>query len=108
MERAARRALVHADRSARLREAMAARMLVAWAVAGGPIPVPEAIRACQQLVEVADREHPAVLASAATLRAMLGEIDDARVSCRPCAGAGHRTDARAVADDDSCARPGER
>jgi hypothetical protein len=35
LEQAARHALVHADRSARLREAMAARMLVAWAVAGG-------------------------------------------------------------------------
>jgi len=57
---------------------MAARILVAWAVAGGPTPVPEAIRACEQLVEVADREHPVVLCSLATLRAMLGKIDDAR------------------------------
>jgi DNA-binding SARP family transcriptional activator len=78
MEQAARRALVHADRSARLREAMATRILVAWAVAGGPTPVPEAIRACERLVEVADREHPIVLSSLATLRAMLGEIDAAR------------------------------
>jgi ATP/maltotriose-dependent transcriptional regulator MalT len=57
---------------------MAARMLVAWAVAGGPTPLPEAIRACQQLVEVADREHSVVLSSLATLRAMLGKIDAAR------------------------------
>jgi hypothetical protein len=78
MEYAARQALAHADRSARLREAMAARILVAWAVAGGPTPVPEAIRACEQLVEVADREHPVVLCSLATQRAMLGKIDDAR------------------------------
>jgi DNA-binding SARP family transcriptional activator/tetratricopeptide (TPR) repeat protein len=78
MEHAARQALAHADRSARLREAMAARILVAWAVAGGPTPVPEAIRACEQLVEVADREHPVVLCSLATQRAMLGKIDDAR------------------------------
>jgi tetratricopeptide (TPR) repeat protein len=78
MKQAARRALLHADRSARLREAMAARILVAWAVAGGPAPVPDAIHACEQLVEVADREHPIVLSSLATLRAMLGEIDAAR------------------------------
>jgi DNA-binding SARP family transcriptional activator len=78
MERAARRALVHADRSARLREAMAARILVAWAVSSGPTPVPEAVRACEQLVEVADREHPVVISALATLRAMLGEIDAAR------------------------------
>jgi hypothetical protein len=57
---------------------MAARTLVAWAVAGGPTPVPDAIRACEGLVEVADREHPIVLSSLATLRAMLGEIDAAR------------------------------
>jgi tetratricopeptide (TPR) repeat protein len=57
---------------------MAARILVTWAVAGGPTPVPDAIRACEQLVEVADREHPIVLSSLATLRAMRGKIDDAR------------------------------
>jgi tetratricopeptide (TPR) repeat protein len=78
MEQAARRALLHADRSARLREAMAARILVAWAMAGGPTPVPEAILACERLVQVADREHPIVLSSLAALRAMLGEIDAAR------------------------------
>ena len=79
MERAARRALGHADRSARRREAMAARMLVAWAVAAGATPVPEAICVCEQLVDVAGREHPMVLSDLAVLRAMRGEIDDARV-----------------------------
>jgi tetratricopeptide (TPR) repeat protein len=79
MERAARRALDHADRSARRREAMAARMLLAWAVAAGATPVPEAIRVCEQLVDVAGREHPMVLSELAILRAMRGEIDDARV-----------------------------
>lgn len=78
MERAARLALVHADRSARRREMMAARMLVAWAIAAGPTPVPEAVRICEQLVEVAGREHPMVLSELAILRAMLGEFDDAR------------------------------
>lgn len=78
MERAARLALAHADRSARRREMMAARMLVAWAVTLGPTPVPKAISVCKQLVEVAGREHPMVLSDLATLRAMLGEIDDAR------------------------------
>jgi len=79
MERVAWRALAHADRSARRREAMAARMLVAWAVAAGATPVPEAIRVCEQLVDVAGREHPMVLSELAILRAMRGEIDDARV-----------------------------
>jgi tetratricopeptide (TPR) repeat protein len=79
MERVARRALGHADRSARRREAMAARMLVAWAVAAGATPVPEAICVCEQLVDVAGREHPMVLSELAVLRAMRGEIDDARV-----------------------------
>jgi tetratricopeptide (TPR) repeat protein len=79
MERAARRALIHADRSARRREAMAARMLVAWALTAGATPVPEAIRVCEQLVDVAGREQPMVLAELAILRAMRGEIDDACV-----------------------------
>ncbi|MGH2499896.1 MAG: hypothetical protein ACRDF0_07390 [Candidatus Limnocylindria bacterium] len=78
MEGAARLALAHADRSARRREMMAARMLAAWAVTAGPTPVTEAIRACEQFVEVAGREHPMVLSDLATLRGMLGEIDDAR------------------------------
>jgi len=78
MERAARRALVHADRSARRREAMAARMLVAWSVAAGPTAIPEAIRVCEQLVDVAGRQHPLVLSDLAMLRAMLGEVEDAR------------------------------
>jgi tetratricopeptide (TPR) repeat protein len=78
MEQAARLALAHADRSARRREMMAARMLVAWAVGAGPTPVQEAIRACEQLVEVAGREHPIVLSELAILRAMHGAIDDAR------------------------------
>jgi tetratricopeptide (TPR) repeat protein len=78
MERAARLALAHADRSARRREMMAARMLVAWAVVAGPTPVRGAISDCMQLVDVAGREHPMVLSDLATLRAMLGEIDDAR------------------------------
>lgn len=77
MERVARLALTHADRSARRREMMAARMLVAWAVGGGPSPVSEAIHVCEQLVEVAGREHPIVLSELAVLRAMLGELDDA-------------------------------
>lgn len=79
MERVARRGLAHADRSARRREEMAARMLVAWAAVAGPTPVPEAIRVCEQLVDVGGREHPMVLSDLAILRAMLGEIDDARV-----------------------------
>jgi len=54
-------------------------MLVAWAVAAGATPVPEAIRVCEQLVDVAGREHPMVLSELAVLRAMRGEIDDARV-----------------------------
>jgi ATP/maltotriose-dependent transcriptional regulator MalT len=54
-------------------------MLVAWAVAAGETPVPEAIRVCEQLVDVAGREHPMVLSELAILRAMRGEIDDARV-----------------------------
>jgi len=58
---------------------MAARMLLAWAVAAGPTPVPEAIRVCEQLVEVAGREHPMVLSDLAILRAMLGDIDTAHV-----------------------------
>jgi tetratricopeptide (TPR) repeat protein len=78
MERDARLALAHADRSSRRREMMAARMLVVWAVAVGPTPVPEAIRVFERLVEVAGREHPMVLSDLATLRAMLGEIDGAR------------------------------
>jgi tetratricopeptide (TPR) repeat protein len=78
MERVARRAVAHADRSARRREAMEARMLVAWAVAAGARPVPEAIRVCEQLVDAAGREHPMVLSELAVLRAMRGEIDDAR------------------------------
>jgi DNA-binding SARP family transcriptional activator len=79
MERVARSALIHADRSARRREAMAARMLVAWAVVGGSTPVREAIRVCERLVDVAGREHPMVLSDLAILRAMLGDIDSARV-----------------------------
>lgn len=77
MERVTTRALIHGDRSAR-REAMAARMLLAWAVVAGPTPVREAIGVCQQLVDVAGREHPMVLSDLAILRAMLGDIDEAR------------------------------
>ena len=77
-ERAARHALVHADRSARRREAFAARMLVSWSLVAGATPVPEAIRLCDELVDVAGREHPMVLSDVAVLRAMLGEFDDAR------------------------------
>jgi len=78
MERVARCALAHADRSARRREEMSARMLVAWALTAGPTPVPEAIRVCEQLVDVGGREHPMVLSELAILRAMLVEVEDAR------------------------------
>ena len=88
-------------------EAMAARILVAWAVAGGPTPVPEAIRACEQLVEVADREAPGGPLFARDPARDARQDRRCSGSSRPCAGVGTGTDAWAVSDDDSCARPRE-
>ena len=74
----ARRGLEHAERSGDLRERLGAPWWVMDALVTGPTPVPECIRAGTKLIVVGGIEHVGVLADLGRLRAMLGEIDEAR------------------------------
>lgn len=78
MEEVARRGLVHAERSGQAREELIMRTIIAWAVTVGPTSVADGIRQCEELVFWRGTQHPLVLCQLATLRAMLGEFDDAR------------------------------
>jgi DNA-binding SARP family transcriptional activator/tetratricopeptide (TPR) repeat protein len=78
MEVIARRGLAAAERSGHAREEGGARWNVAWAVQAGTTPVREAIRVCEELAPLKDTLHPGVLCELATLRAMLGQFDEAR------------------------------
>ncbi|MFN2557638.1 MAG: BTAD domain-containing putative transcriptional regulator [Nitriliruptorales bacterium] len=78
MEKTAWQGLAQADRSGEPREKAAARVSVVLALASGETPVPECLRACEQLTPWLGMEHPLVMTEAARLRAMLGEFDEAR------------------------------
>ena len=87
---------------------MAARMLVAWAVTAGATPVPEAIRVCEQLIDVAGREHPMVLSFPGGPAGHARRDRRRSRSYRSCAGTGARADARAVSNADRGPCAGER
>ena len=78
LEEIGRRGLDHARRSGDLREQLGALWWPSWALVAGPTPVPDAIRACQDLLSTGPGEHVGVLADLAYLKAMRGEFDEAR------------------------------
>jgi class 3 adenylate cyclase/tetratricopeptide (TPR) repeat protein len=78
---ALRRALVHAERAGDATEVAATAWALAIALYYGPMPVPEAIGECERLI----RENPtnrsleaSISGTLAGLRAMRGEIEEAR------------------------------
>ena len=78
MEEVSRLGLAHADRSGRLREEVGPRWNLALAVRAGEVPVREAVRTCQEIVDRRGMFHPGVLCELATLHAMEGEFEEAR------------------------------
>ena len=78
MEEVSRLGLVHADRSGRLREEVGPRWNLALAVRTGATPVQEAVRTCEEIIDRRGMFHPGVLCELATLRAMEGELGEAR------------------------------
>jgi tetratricopeptide (TPR) repeat protein len=70
--------LAHAYLPGLLREEPALRFAAAWATQAGEMPVLEAIRVCESLAGQGDTLHPPVLLEVATLRAMIGEFEEAR------------------------------
>jgi ATP/maltotriose-dependent transcriptional regulator MalT len=78
MEAISRRGLDHAKRSGRLREEAGPLWNLAWAVRAGAVPVPDAIRQCEELAQWRGTLHPGVLCELAHLRAMAGDFDEAR------------------------------
>jgi DNA-binding SARP family transcriptional activator/tetratricopeptide (TPR) repeat protein len=78
MDEVSRLGLDHADRSGRLREEVGPRWILARAVRAGEIPVREAIRTCQEILDRREMFHPGVLCELATLHAMEGQFDEAR------------------------------
>ncbi|MGH2368336.1 MAG: ATP-binding protein, partial [Chloroflexota bacterium] len=78
MQQTARRGLAHADRSGEPREEVQARVNVAVALSLGETPVPDCLRACEEIAPWRGMEHPMVLCELAGLRAMLGDFHEAR------------------------------
>jgi DNA-binding SARP family transcriptional activator/class 3 adenylate cyclase len=76
--RTARRGLEHAARSGDLREQLGAPWWLLLGLLAGSTPVSEALPACAELVEVGGVEHPGSLAALGYLRAMAGDVDQAR------------------------------
>lgn len=77
LQEATRRGLSHAERSGDLRERIGALWWASLALVAGAIPVPDAIRECEQLLRRVP-DHAGVLSDLGRLRAMLGEFDIAR------------------------------
>ncbi|MGH2704236.1 MAG: BTAD domain-containing putative transcriptional regulator [Actinomycetota bacterium] len=78
MEERYRSSLVHADRSGLMRERVAARWMLAHALALGPVPVPECIDRCEELVSLHGIEVPGVRMALGLFSAMAGRFDEAR------------------------------
>jgi len=77
-EQLARQGLAHADRSGSAREQLGARWHVSLSLEPGPRPVEDCIRVCEELRWWRGTEHPGVLSDLAYLRAMVGELNEAR------------------------------
>jgi DNA-binding SARP family transcriptional activator/tetratricopeptide (TPR) repeat protein len=78
MEQAYRESLLHADRSGQMREMLAARWMLADTLALGPVPVPECIERCQELLSIHGVEIPGVCTALALFLAMAGRFGEAR------------------------------
>ena len=78
MEESYRASLVYADRSGQMREMLGSRWMVAHALALGPVPVPECIDRCEELVSLHGIENPGVRMALGLFSAMAGRFDQAR------------------------------
>src|SRR5439155_18369650 len=78
MEEGYRASLLHADRSGQMREMLAARWMLVDTLTLGPVPVPECIERCQEMVSIHGIEVPGVYAALGLLFAMAGRFDDGR------------------------------
>ena len=78
MEEHMRASLSYADRSGQMREMLAARWILADAFALGPVPVPECIERCQELVSIDGIEVPGVRMALGLFAAMSERFDEAR------------------------------
>jgi len=78
MEEGYRASLLHADRSNQIREMLAARWMLADTLALGPVPVPECIERCQELISIHGVEIPGVCTALGLSFAMAGRFDEAR------------------------------
>lgn len=72
------RGLERARRTGDLRERLGAPWWVVFHVLHGPTPVPECIRACEEVMDVGGLNHLAVVAALGHFRAMAGDIDEGR------------------------------
>src|SRR5207253_6681953 len=78
MEHDYRESMVIADRSGLIREMFAARWMLAHALALGPLPVPECMERCDEIVTFQGMEIPGGLMTLGLLNAMTGRFDRAR------------------------------
>ncbi len=75
MEDVARRGLAAAERTDSPREWLAARWMLALAVAEGPTPVDEAVATCEELARMPTGRHLGVVTEIARLHALAGRHD---------------------------------
>jgi DNA-binding SARP family transcriptional activator/tetratricopeptide (TPR) repeat protein len=78
MEEGYRVSLLHADRSGQMREMLAARWMLADALAHGSVPVSECIERCRELLSTHGVEIPGVCTALGLFFAMAGRFDEAR------------------------------
>ena len=78
MEDRYRASLAYADRSGLMREKLASRWMLSHALVLGPVPVPECIERCQELVTVHGFDIAGVQMALGLLSAMIGQFDEAR------------------------------
>jgi tetratricopeptide (TPR) repeat protein len=78
MEEHLRASLGYADRSGQMREMLAARWTLAESLVLGPVPVPECIDRCEELVSIHGIEIPGVRMALGLFSAMSGRFDEAR------------------------------
>ncbi|MBW3663736.1 MAG: AAA family ATPase [Actinobacteria bacterium] len=72
------RGIERARRTDDLRERLGAPWWVVFHLLHGPTPVPECIRACDEVMDVGGLNHLGVVAALGRFRAMTGEVDEGR------------------------------
>lgn len=72
------RGIERARQAGELRERLGAPWWVVFHLLAGPTPVPDCIRACEEVMDVGGVNHLGVVAALGHFRAMLGDIDEGR------------------------------